>query len=305
MSNDIVNSEFILTDDNYYSPEANRAYFSCSQYEEFERCEAAALAHVEGRWAPAETDAFFLGKYFHSYFEGEDAFEKFCREPENFDRIFKTKTTKSRGTEITGKYANILQIDEMIKAAEEDPAIKKLIDMPGETEVSMHGKLFGKYPWKIRLDKHIESMHLIIDWKTVANIRELQYEPAKGKRVSFVESYNYMFRAAIYTEIYKEFMGTDKTPLFWLVCLSKQNPPDKEIINLTHPQRYELELEKVSQKITRYQAIKDGIVPPKRCGTCPYCRASKVLGRAIDYWELDPEYGTPKETESIYDGTYE
>ena len=156
-------SGFILTDDNYYTPEANQHYFSCSQFEEFMSCEAAALAHVQGRYAPPETDAFFLGKYFHSYFEGKEAFKAFCNEPENFGKIFKTKTTKSRGTEITGKYATIVQIDNMIKAAETEPAIKRLIDMEGMNEISMHGKLFGKYPWRIRIDKLIPDMDLIID----------------------------------------------------------------------------------------------------------------------------------------------
>lgn len=293
-------SGFILTDDNYYTPEANQHYFSCSQFEEFMSCEAAALAHVQGRYAPPETDAFFLGKYFHSYFEGKEAFKAFCNEPENFGKIFKTKTTKSRGTEITGKYATIVQIDNMIKAAETEPAIKRLIDMEGMNEISMHGKLFGKYPWRIRIDKLIPDMDLIIDWKTVANIRELKYDSAKGKRVSFVETYNYMFRAAVYSEIYKEFRKTDTLPLFWLVCLSKQEPPDKEIINLTHAQRYELELEKVSEKITRFQAIKDGIVPPKRCGHCAYCRSTKTVTSAMDYWELEPDYGAQKETEEAY-----
>lgn len=291
-------SDFILTDDNYYSQEANLNYFSCSQFEEFLSCEAAALAHVQGRWAPPETDAFFLGKYFHSYFEGAKAFDAFCKDPDNFPRIYKTKTTKSRGTEIVGKYAPIIQIDNMIETAEKDPAIKRIIDMDGETEVSMHGKLFGKYPWKIRLDKLISDMDLIIDWKTVADIRELKYNPQKRKKVSFVENFKYPFRAAVYTEIYKEFMNTDKVPLFWLVCLSKQDPPDKEIINLTHLQRYELELDKVRERVSRFQAIKDGLVAPKRCGHCAYCRQSKQLTAAIDYWELDPDYGKEAEVES-------
>lgn len=293
-------SNFILTDDNYYSPEANQNYFSCSQFEEFCSCEAAALAHVRGQWSPPETDAFFLGKYFHAYFEGERAFNEFCHTPENFEKIFKTKTTKARGMEITGKYAAITKMDDMIESAAQDPAIRKIMDMKGDTEVSMHGKLFDKYPWRIRLDKHIPDMNLIIDWKSVADIYECKYSPKHGKKVSFVEQYNYMFRAAVYTEIYKEFTGSDKTPLFWLVCISKQEPPDKAIINLTHLQRYGLELEKVYGKIHRFQAIKDGMVPPVRCGHCAYCRATKTLDRAMDYWELDPDYGREKETEDLY-----
>lgn len=293
-------SEFILTDENYYSREANRHYISCSQFEEFLDCEAAALAHVQGRWAPPETDAFFWGKYFHSYFEGSEAFDEFCHDADNFSKIFKTKTTKARGTEVTGKYAGAVQIDNMIAAAENDPAIQRLIETDGKTEVSMHGNLFGKYPWKIRLDKWIPDMNMIVDWKTVANIREPQYNQKLGKKATFVENYNYMFRAAVYTEIYKEFTGIEKTPLFWLVCISKQDPPDKEIISLTHPQRYELELERVRERLPRIQAIKDGYVEPRRCGKCAYCRATKQLSRALDYWELEPEYGSPRETEEAY-----
>ena len=293
-------SNFVLTDDNYYSQEANMHYLSCSQYEEFLDCEAAALAHAQGRWAPPETDAFFLGKYFHSYFEGQKEFDAFCSDAENFDKIFKTKTTKARGFEITGKYANIEKIDKMIRTAEEDPAIQRLIAMDGKTEVSMTGKLFGKYPWKVRLDKWIPDMNLIIDWKTVADIRGLQYNPELGRKATFIENYRYMFRAAVYTEIYKQFTGDNIAPLFWLVCISKQDPPDKEIISLTHQQRYDLELEKVHDRIHRIQSIKDGIVPPKRCGHCAYCRSTKVLERAMDYWELEPDYGTPREVDDIY-----
>lgn len=188
----------------------------------------------------------------------------------------------------------------MLEAAQSDPAIKKIIDSPGQNEVSMHGKLFGKYPWRIRLDKHIPEMNMIVDWKTVADIYEAKYSPEYGRKVSFVEMYHYMFRAAVYTEIYKQFTGSDKTPLFWLVCISKQDPPDKAIVNLTDPERYGLELEKVHEKIHRYQAIKDGLVPPVRCGKCDYCRATKELTRSIDYWELDPDYGREKEVEDIY-----
>lgn len=293
-------NNFTLTDSNYYSREANMHYLSCSQYEEFLDCEAAALAHAQGRWAPPETDAFFLGKYFHSYFEGSEAFDSFCNDPDNFDKIYKTKITKARGFEVTGKYANVEKIDMMIVAAENDPAIQRLIAMDGETEVSMTGKLFDKYPWKIRLDKWIPDMNLIIDWKTVADIRGLQYNPELGRKATFIENYRYMFRAAIYTEIYKQFTKKDITPLFWLVCISKQDPPDKEIINLTHPQRYGLELDKVYERIGRIQSIKDGAVPPKRCGHCAYCRSTKVLERAMDYWELEPDYGTPREADDIY-----
>ena len=131
-----------LTRDNYYTPEADREYLSCSQYEEFLDCEARAMAKLQKRFTRKESEAFLVGNYFHTYFEGPDAHEEFCQQ--HFDDIFKTKTTKARGLEITGKRAAFEQADKMIETAVNEPAIKKLIDMPGENEKIMTGKLFGK-----------------------------------------------------------------------------------------------------------------------------------------------------------------
>ena len=41
----------ILTNDNYYSPEANWEYMSVSQYKQFLKCEAAAMAQLKGEWS--------------------------------------------------------------------------------------------------------------------------------------------------------------------------------------------------------------------------------------------------------------
>ena len=46
-----------LTHENYYSPEANQAYMSVSQFKAFDRCEAAALAELRGE-DPEELAAY-------------------------------------------------------------------------------------------------------------------------------------------------------------------------------------------------------------------------------------------------------
>ena len=270
-----------LTTDNYYSDEANRDYLSCSQFEDFLTCEAAAVAKYEGRYTPEKSEAFIVGKYFHTDFEGPEAFGQFIAE--NEDKILQ-KSGKKR--------AAFAKADEMIKAAEEDPFIKKLIDMPGENEKIMTGKLFGRYPWKIRLDKYIpENPRLIIDWKTVADINETRWNDELHQKASFVENFRYLFRAAVYIEIEKEWTGKETDPAFWLVCISKQDPPDKAVIALNdqNRQRFDIELEKVRDKIFRIQNIKDGLTRPKRCGKCAYCRATKKIDSVMHYWELEPE----------------
>ena len=292
------NSKFELTKDNYYSREADRHYLSCSQYEDFLKCEAAAMAKLQGRYVPEESEAFLVGRYFHSWFEGEAEFKKFC--DDNSSKIFKTKTTQARGTEIIGKYAPFEQADKMIATANNDPEIKRLIDMPGQNEIVMHGQLFGMYPWKIRLDKYIPEKRLIIDWKTVANIQEVTWSNSAGGKVTFIENYNYMMRAAAYIDIEKQFTGNTTDPIFLLVCLSKQDPSDKEIIILNHRQRLDLELEKIQEHAGRIQRIKDGLHAPTRCGYCEYCRGTKRIFGPIEYFKLEPANRGPREEDYAY-----
>ena len=285
----------ILTRDNYYTPEADREYLSCSQYEEFLDCEARVMAKLQKRFVREDSEAFLVGNYFHTYFEGPEAHEEFCEA--HFNDIYKTKTTKSRGVEITGKKAPYAQADKMIEAAESDSAIKKLIDMPGENEMIMTGKLFGEYPWKIRLDKYIPDSRMIIDWKTVANIWETRYDPEAGKKVSFVEQFNYLMRAAVYCEIEKQHTGGKLDPSFLLVCISKQEPPDKEIISLNHRQRLDFELDKIYENIAHIHAVKTGKLKPKRCGHCEYCRQTKKLKGILEYYKLEPGNRDPRKDE--------
>lgn len=289
---------FELTADNYYSQEADQAYLSCSQYDDFMDCEAAALAKIQGRYTPKKTDAFIVGNYFHSYMEGAEAHRAFCEE--HFDEIYKTKTVKGE-TVITGKYAPFVVADRMIKCAEDDPVIKGLMDAPGEVEKVMTGKLFGIYPWKIRLDKYFPDRRLIIDWKTVANIHELTWNSAYGQKVSFVENFGYLRRAAVYSEIEKQYTGKATNPMFSLVCISKQEVPDKEIINLYNNQRQAVEIEDLHETVHRIQEIKDGKRLPLRCGHCEYCRATKRLKGMLDYWELESGNHRPREEDYAID----
>lgn len=282
-----MTDETKLTRDKYYTPEADQVYLSCSQYEDFMRCEAAALAKVQGRWTPPSSEAFLVGNFFHTAFEGPEAHAQFVEEHQ---AEILTKQGKLR--------AAFVKAQEMIDIALADPKIRQMVEAPGENEKIMTGKLFGRYPWKIRLDKYLaEPVRTILDWKTVANIWETKWIDEIGGRGSFVEAFRYLFRAAVYIEIEKQFTGSETDAAFWLVCISKQDPPDKEIVSLNHRQRLDLELEKLKDHLWRIQQIKDGYAVPKRCGRCAYCRSTKRLGLPIDYWQLEPESWPEREDE--------
>ena len=286
-----------LTTDNYYSPEADREYMSCSQYQGWRECEAKQLAKLEGRWTDDTPEAFIVGNYFHTYFEGEDAHKQFCYD--HFDNIYKTKTTKARGLEIVGKYAPFETADRMIRVAERDPLIKGFAAAHGENEKIMTGSLLG-IPWRIRVDKYIPDGRTIVDWKTTKNIWETSYNPALRERETFIETYGYMMRAAVYSEIEKQFSGESTDPLFIIVAISKQDPPDKEVLLLNHRARYDWELDEVKKNLVNIVRVKDGFVKPTRCGYCDYCRATKILYQIRPYYKLAPEYREGRETENEY-----
>lgn len=286
-----------LTRDNYYTPEADREYMSCSQYQSFCECEAKAMAKLEGRWTDPDKEAFLVGNYFHTFFEGQEAHEQFIQE--HFDKIFKTKVIKGKKGEpdqtvVTGKYAPYEQADKMIEVAQSDPLIRSLIDLPGENEKIMTGELWG-VPWRIRLDKYVPDGRMIIDWKTVANISELKWSEAMHEKVTFIDAYGYMMRAAVYTEIEKQNAHSSEDAPFIIVAISKQDYPDKEALYLNHRQRYDYELEQIRKRLGMIQMIKAGRVKPKRCGCCDYCRATKVLTAIRPYYTLMPDFREEKE----------
>jgi hypothetical protein len=284
-----TSSDFVLTDENYYSREADTLYFSCSQIDMLRECEAKAMAVLEGRFERETGDVFLLGQYFHAAMESEEAFKAF--EDAHFAEIFKTKETKARGFEVTGKYAKFEAADKWIEVARTDPKFKMFRDLDGRNEVSMTGALFGVYPFKVRFDRYTESPRSIIDWKTTANIWETFYDPATQKRVSFAEHFGYYTRAAVYIEIERQNTGASNDAAFYLACVSKQDPPDKELLTFSNSldrQKMDVALDELRADMVRIEKVKHGYAKPTRCGVCDYCRATKRIRSALSVYELDP-----------------
>lgn len=281
----------VLTADNYYTVDADREYMSCSQYQRFCECEAKAMAILEGRWVEEPKEAFTVGNYFHTAMESKAAHEAFI--DEHYDEIFKKARKKDAEPE---KYAPYVKADAMIEVARKDPLIASLIAMKGENEKIITGTLFG-VPWRGRLDKYVAAGRLIIDWKTVSDIQELRWSDELHTKVTFIDSYGYMMRAAVYTELEKQYAGSNDDASFIIVAISKQDYPDKEALLLNHRQRYDYELEQIKDRLPYIQAVKTGRVMAKRCGRCDYCRATKQLMEIRPYYTLIPEFREAREDE--------
>lgn len=243
----------ILTNENYYTPEANREYMSVSQYKDFQKCEAMALATLRGEWERPKTTALLVGSYIDSWFEG--TLKEF---KENNPEIFKV----SRG-ELQLK-ADFIQAEKIIKFLQKDPMFMRY--MAGKKQVIITAELFGT-KWKIKMDSYHPDK--IVDLKVMRSMERIM-----GK--SFVEHWGYDLQMAIYSAVEGRDLAT------YLAVVTKQDPPDKEIISIPRWRRLEL-LEDVKKNMPHILAVKSGEIPPMRCGVCEYCRATKMLTEPIDF----------------------
>ena len=138
--------------------------------------------------------------------------------------------------------------------------------MAGRKQVILTRELFGT-PWKIKIDSYHPDK--IVDLKVMRSM-----ERVMGK--SFVEQWGYDLQMAIYAAVEGNNLET------FLAVVTKQNPPDKEIIEIPKWRRDEL-LEEVERNMPRILAVKRGQRVPERCGVCEYCRATKILSEPIEF----------------------
>lgn len=240
----------ILTNENYYSSEANREYVSVSQYKDFQKCEAMAMAKINGEWDQPKTTALLVGSYIDSWFEG--TLEEFkANNPEIYTKTGKLKT-------------DFVQAEKIIAFLQKDPMFMRY--MAGKKQMAMTAELFGA-KWKIKIDSYHPDK--IVDLKVMRSMERIM-----GK--SFVEHWGYDLQMAIYAAVEGRDLAT------YLAVVTKQDPPDKEIISVPRWRRVEL-LDEVEKSMPRLLAVKTGKIPPQRCGVCEYCRATKMLTEPIDF----------------------
>jgi hypothetical protein len=138
--------------------------------------------------------------------------------------------------------------------------------MAGRKQIILTREMFGT-KWKIKIDSYHNDK--IVDLKVMRSMERIM-----GK--SFVEHWGYDLQMAIYSAV----EGTNLET--YLAVVTKENPPNKEIIHIPEWRREEL-LSEVEKSMPRILAVKAGIVAPQRCGVCEYCRATKMLTEPIDF----------------------
>ena len=245
-----------LTSSNYHSHESNVAHWSVSLFKAFDRCEASALAAVQGQYKREETDALLFGSYVDAYFSGElDEFIK-----TDGDKLFK------KNGEI---YAKFEHINTVIDRVEADPLMMEFLK--GDKQVIRTGNMFD-VSWKIKMD--VFNGERIVDLKCVKDFQPM-YKEGYG-RVSWIEYWGYDIQGAVYQKIEQISSGRDKPLPFYIVAVTKEKVPDIAVIQI--PQHVlDAALKVVEAKIDRFDLVKTGEIEPTRCEHCEWCKQTKVL----------------------------
>lgn len=254
----------ILTQQNYYSKEANMEFMSVSQFKSFSKCQHSALAEIQGKYEREKTTALLVGSYVDSYFEG--TLDAFIREnPEIFKRD---------GFSLKAEFA---QAEAIIKRIKMDKQFMR--HLSGEKQVIMTGSIKG-VPIKIKIDslrpREIVDLKIMKDFEPV-------YVPDMGL-LPWFRGWGYDLQGAVYQEIVRQ--NTGKKLPFILAAATKEKVTDIDNIRLSQ-ETLDCAMERFMRDVELYDAIKKGIIDPERCGTCDYCKMTKTLKKPTDSDEYE------------------
>lgn len=250
-----------LIESTYYSQKASREFMSVSQFKAFQKCEAAAMAELNGEYIPERGRALLLGSYVDEMLTGtKESQDKFVEE--NRAALFKKNGEP---------YADVAQADETIARICNQPKMMEYLG--GEHQVIMTGEIEG-VPFKIKMDSY-KPGDFIADLKYMASLRSPNlFQP-------MISYWGYDIQAACYQEIVRQNTG-ERLPFLFVVA-TKEKPAHLAIGKISQWNMDEA-LETVRQKIKRYQAIKNGEIEPERCEDygCDYCTSTKIITEPID-----------------------
>lgn len=243
-----------LTARNYHSRKANMEYFSVSQFKAFEKCPAAAVAEIKGKYKREKSTALLVGSYVDAYFEGTLA--NFIKQnPEIF---------KKDGT-LRAEYQ---QAEEIIKRIMRDNLFMQ--HLSGKKQVIMTGHIRG-VPFKIKIDSYRAGV-AIDDLKIMADFKD-GYDEEKG-RVPWFVYWGYDLQGAGYQEIVRQ--NTGLILPFFLDAATKEKVTDLDIVHFEQD-LISLAFHRMESNIEMYDAMKHGIIEPPRCEKCEFCKQTKVL----------------------------
>ena len=276
-----------LTNKNYYGAKANSEFMSVSQFKDFMRCEAMAMAKLKGEYEQPKSSALLLGSFVDEMLTGTkkskikfivknrlDIFQKSSKISKHTDDelacLLKDCLTDVFNVD-NKPYAEIVQALEAIEKIKKQPLMMQHFN--SKHQVIMTGEIAG-VPFKIKMDNY-KPGEFISDGKYMSSLRSPNlFEP-------MVKYWKYDLQGAVYQEIV--YQNTGKRLPFYLDIATKEKPTHLGVAEIN---QYDLDeaLEKVKAFAPRFQAIKNGDIEPERCGEydCNYCTETNIITKPID-----------------------
>jgi hypothetical protein len=250
-----------LTEANYYGAEASRSYFSVSQFKDFLKCPAMAMAKLRGEYVPEKSRALLLGSFVDEMLTGT------AESQDEFLIKNRTELFKKNGD----PYADVEQVMETIERVRKQPLMMHYLS--GKHQVIMTGEIEG-VPFKIKMDS-FDPEEYITDLKYMESLR------SPNLFTPMIEYWGYDLQASCYQEIV--FQNTGKRLPFFFDVATKEKPAHLAVGQISQ-WNIDKAMETVRGNIVRFQKIKSGEIQPDRCEDygCDYCTNTKIITEAID-----------------------
>ena len=272
-----------VTADNYYDPDIQMQYMGYTQFKSFEKCEAAALAQLNGEYETPKTEALLMGGYVDAYFSGE--LEQF---KQNNPEIFSSRPPY-------GLKKEYRQAERIIERMKEDRLYMLL--MSGRKQVIRTGRIKG-VPFKIKIDCLLDSDickqivkefpdtapalgmldGAIVDQKLMRSFDDV-WSSDEQTKLNFISFWGYDTQGAIYQEIEGNMLP------FIINAGTKEDEPELGAFYIPDPV-LSARLMEVEDAAPRYHAIKRGKRQPTRCERCAYCRRTKNLKSIVNAFDV-------------------
>lgn len=273
----------MLTQENYYD---DTSRLSPSRVKAFMECEAKRLAMDGGFWEDDKKNkAFLIGNFIHSYFESPEAHAKFLEENE---ANMIAKSGKNKGQLL----ADYQVAEQVCKQLEKDENFMELYNNGTRKEHIVTGELYG-LPFKGKLDSVNLEQGYFVDLKTMASVFATKYLAEFKEEVpqALYNIFTYGYDMQFY--IYRELLLSQENNFFdgYLMAVSKEDNPQKKLLMFDEA-TYNHGKQKLEAYVERLRSVLDGTVPPARCESCDYCKATQknvekitVLGFYNEYQE--------------------
>ena len=250
-----------LTPETYFSVEADREYFSVSQYKNFKACSLKAMHDLEVPDATSK-EAFLQGKLFEELVAGDSKLFM-AQHPEMIS------TRGSTAGQLKSEFQRV------VKAAEKFNSQNFFKDIIGkcEKQVILTG-VINDVPVKCCLDLFDRETFSIYDIKCMKDFNE-QWSKEEKKYIPWYYAWGYVLQLAVYREIVKQNFNKEPKEIA-LIAATKEEVPDIQALKFDES-LLGLELAEFKNNIKHYDNLKKGLEKPIACGHCEYCKRVKKI----------------------------